>query len=510
MASTEFSSTDSDAAVPPAAPRKRASRNARRRRGKQLRKAQEAEQNSGQSSTSSELSSSARRRLRRKNQAGAPAAAPITPVPVGPVSSIPHNPKIPPASQAPLVALSIRTSGLHPSSSRIVALSAVFLDASGQPVGYWNRVVGGQEDVGPIQMHGFAHQQVAGAQGFEFVLRQLPRVLDHRVVFVHDTPSVWGFISHESRTSLHAAINARQRDINRGRKVGRRPHVPRPLFLIDTLASARRQRAPITDPRIRGVAHTYGLLDVTPAPRLFPPNDRVFSPALCAPRLEAEGYSALRHVGPAARTTELDIPPMDILMADSVLTAEIGVEQVRQAGFDLAEVCQVASEMAQSARSRPPRGRRGGYQPPQVDHLFEDARFRALDVRFPHALKPDVHGFAYSSARVEAVEAAPLAPNPGVWAPGSPLSPGMVVAVAAEVCADPDDLIAAAVAAGLTYSEKLVRETSLVVFDGTGQGATADRVPREGKAMHAARKGIPLISSDEFFRAAGWAGLEEE
>ena len=78
----------------------------------------------------------------------------------------------------------------------------------------------------------------------------------------------------------------------------------------------------------------------------------------------------------------------------------------------------------------------------------------------------------------------------------------MVFTVAPEVDMNPDDLIETAVRAGLTYSEKLTRETSLVVFNGTGHGLEHDGAPHEGRALHAHRKGIPLVRDTEFMRLA--------
>ena len=66
----------------------------------------------------------------------------------------------------------------------------------------------------------------------------------------------------------------------------------------------------------------------------------------------------------------------------------------------------------------------------------------------------------------------------------------MEFVVAPETRIDPDQLIAAGVTAELNYVEKLSRETSLVVCN--------RRHDLVGKAMHAHRKNIELVTDEEF------------
>ena len=69
----------------------------------------------------------------------------------------------------------------------------------------------------------------------------------------------------------------------------------------------------------------------------------------------------------------------------------------------------------------------------------------------------------------------------------------MEIVVAPEITEDPDTIIAALTREELNYSEKLTRETSLVVCN-----ITTDLV---GKPMHAHRKDIPLMSDTAFLAA---------
>ena len=83
--------------------------------------------------------------------------------------------------------------------------------------------------------------------------------------------------------------------------------------------------------------------------------------------------------------------------------------------------------------------------------------------------------------------------NPGKYEPGKELRRGMEIVVAPEILEDPDTIISALMREELNYSEKLTREASLVVCN-----VTTDLV---GKAMHAQRKGIPLMSDAAFLDA---------
>nr|WP_205570562.1 hypothetical protein [Corynebacterium lactis] len=112
-------------------------------------------------------------------------------------------------------------------------------------------------------------------------------------------------------------------------------------------------------------------------------------------------------------------------------------------------------------------------------------------------LREDRVGLQRSSVRVDAMEAPRPVDNPGRYTPGGKLAPGMEFVVAPEVTIDPDTLIEAGVKAGLAYSEKVTRESSLLVCN-----RPANVTPEEltGKAMHAHRKDIPMVSDEAFLR----------
>lgn len=112
-------------------------------------------------------------------------------------------------------------------------------------------------------------------------------------------------------------------------------------------------------------------------------------------------------------------------------------------------------------------------------------------------LRADHVGLQRSGVRVDAMEAPRPTPNPGKYEPGGALAAGMEFAIAPELTTPADDIIGAGVAAGLAYSEKVTRETSLLVCN-----RPADVRPDEltGKAMHAHRKEIPMVSDRAFLR----------
>lgn len=112
-------------------------------------------------------------------------------------------------------------------------------------------------------------------------------------------------------------------------------------------------------------------------------------------------------------------------------------------------------------------------------------------------LRADHVGLQRSGVRVDAMEAPRPQANPGKYRPGGKLKAGMEFAIAPELTSPADDIIGAGVKAGLAYSEKVTRETSVLVCN-----RPADVTPEElvGKAMHAHRKEIPLVSDVAFLR----------
>ncbi|WP_370625792.1 DNA polymerase III subunit epsilon [Corynebacterium sp. TAE3-ERU16] len=321
-------------------------------------------------------------------------------------------------SAAPYVAAAIQSTGIHPSTARLVAVDLVTYSPTGEEVDTYHAVLNPGTDPGPPHLHGLSPAEIHAGQRFDNVLRSVTRLIDGRTLLVHNAPRVWGFIVSESRRAIRNNTNRSGRGRRaRGRK--RRPgHVPRPTAIIDTLATARRRSVRLDDTRIRGVARTLGLDAPTPV----------------------------------ASVERADVRESEHTRTDNRLIAQLF--------FD-------------------------AYGGPAA--LDEKLPFALLD---PGNLHGDRFGLQRSHLRVDAADAERRFVNPGPWQRGRPLTEGMEIVVSPEIAADPDEIIAAAVGANLNYSEKLTRATSLVVCNQT--------VELSGKAMHAARKGIPLISDSAF------------
>ncbi|MCK2199636.1 DNA polymerase III subunit epsilon [Corynebacterium callunae] len=321
---------------------------------------------------------------------------------------------------APFVSVSIQSSGIHPSTSRMITVDVVTLSPTFEPVETFHAVLNSNSDPGPFHLHGVTPAEFASAKKFGQILKSLDRLIDGRTLLIHNVTRGWGFIVSEAKRAMNDAARANRSNARgnrrggRGRRRQRVGHIPRPLVLVDTLASARRQGIVLDDVRIRGVAHTLGL-NASPAQASV---ERAQTPhqELCREEtlLVGEIYAALAAAGPIA---EID----------------------------------------------------------------------------PAALRPDKFGLQRTAIRVQAQEATPNLVNPGVYEPGKSLIEGMEVVVAPEIEMDPDIIIQACVDSNLAYSEKLTRQTSVVVCNQTRD--------IDGKAMHAQRKGIPLLSDVAFMAA---------
>lgn len=294
----------------------------------------------------------------------------------------------------------------------------------------WTRHVNPGEDAGPWHLHGYSRKDLAEAPGFDSVAPSLRDALHGRQVLVHQCAYTWGFIEQEYRR-LHRQVQRMNRGLNRGRNRQRSPKTvesPVPALLIDTLTTARMQAVDCFDFRLRAIAARYA--------SEHPPLDYP--------------EQALPDIGAAASDVRAEVDADQLLEADAQLVPAL----LR---------AQLAAERA------------GGGSIARIH---------------PSELTQDKFGLARSETRVGAAEAPRTLLNPGVAPEDGPLVAGMEFVVSPDITTDPDVVIAQGVAAGLVYSEKLNRTTSLVVCN-------TNHEPR-GKAMHAQRKGIPLLSDADF------------
>ncbi|MBA4504271.1 DNA polymerase III subunit epsilon [Corynebacterium sanguinis] len=317
----------------------------------------------------------------------------------------------------PYVAVSVVTTGIHPSTGRLLTIDAVTFDDDGAIGEEFHSVFSTGSDPGPRHNHGLEPGDFAQAPRFSRHLKTLDRLIDDRTLVLHDAPLAWGFIVSEARRAMTAAARANRSRAKRGRRRQRVGHVPRPGAIVDTLASARRQGEIPLDIRPAAVARLIGVSAEDP----------------------------VASVERALRTEEDTSREQTLLLKDLF--------------FALRE--------------------RGGLAQVAPDDLVSD--------RF---------GLQRSIVRVDAENDAAVSDNPGPYTVSGGLKKGMEIVVTDDVAVDPDEIISAALDHGLSYVEKLSRQTSLVVSD-----AKATGTPLLGKAMHADRKGIPVLSAEQFQRA---------
>lgn len=125
--------------------------------------------------------------------------------------------------------------------------------------------------------------------------------------------------------------------------------------------------------------------------------------------------------------------------------------------------------------------------------------------RDAQTLTADRFGLQRSALRVEADATTSAADNPGTYSAAGGMRKGMEFVVTDDVSVCPDTLIDLGVRAGLTYAEKLTRQTSVVVSDAVEKG-----VELRGKAMHGHRKNIPILSASQFVAAVKETDFDDE
>ncbi len=375
---------------------------------------------------------------------------------------------LPSVEEAPFVELRLAVSGIHPTTSRMVAFAATLHTADGDravftgnrpacagdpadDTGTYTGLTGvvqqinPGEDPGPWHLHGYTEADLGQAPGFATVAPLLHELLDGRTLICHGRAHTWGFVLQEFRRAQRAANRNAPRGGNRGRRrAPRHPRkiaVPVPARIIDTRATAHRQGVPVPDVRLRSISAYYAT-----AHDLSVPAD------------------ALPDIGPTASLERADIPADTLLLADTRLLFPLYREQERLA----------------------------------------DEGLGILAAADPGILTADKFGLQRSTVRVEATTSPRPYGNPGVPVSGDDgdggdgsadrrLVQGMEFVVSPDVAEDPDVLISAGMRAGLAYSEKLNRTSSLVVCN--------RNQPLRGKAMHGHRKNIPLFTDAEFLAA---------
>ncbi|MCQ9369766.1 DNA polymerase III subunit epsilon [Corynebacterium sp. 35RC1] len=211
-----------------------------------------------------------RRRHRRPSQSAAPSPS-RTDVASAPTQQGGQAPtrerRFADVETAPYAALSVQSTGIHPSTSRMVSIDIVTFTEAGEVVDTYHQVLNPGTNPGPFHLHGLQPEQIAKGKQFSQILRTVGKALDDRTLIVHNAPRAWGFVVAESRRAMSNAARqnrSRSRNRNRPRRRQRVGRVPTPAMIVDTLASARRQSVPFEDTRVRALAASFGL-DAPPA-----------------------------------------------------------------------------------------------------------------------------------------------------------------------------------------------------------------------------------------------------
>lgn len=359
----------------------------------------------------------------------------------------------PSGSEFPFVSAVVRASGIHPKSSRMVSLGLRTFDADGVTGETWHSTFTIGEDPGPVHLHGLTPEDLNGSPRYGTKLNEVSSILEGRTVITHDSPMTWGFIIEEAKRARRWANRA-----NRNRRGGsgsriRVGRVPAPLAVVDTLATARRQRQMLDDRRLFGVAPLYDV----PAP------------------------------DPVASVDNADLPEKERTLEATAVLQELFRAQVAEAGL-------TADDVATALAS----GSADGEDDATDDACSDTPVETGTVMLWPtDGLRADSLGLQRSSVRVDAIEAPRPEKNPGKYRPGGSLKSGMEFCVAPELEVSPDEIIAAGVAAGLSYTESVTRDASILVCN-RPVDVPVDALT--GKAMHAERKGIPLVSDTAFLR----------
>jgi DNA polymerase III epsilon subunit-like protein len=100
----------------------------------------------------------------------------------------------------PIAIVDVESSGLHPSSDRIVELAVVQMDFERFPSldgPHWNTLVNPGTDVGPTFAHGITNEDVQSAPRFADVQPELAHLLRDRIIASHNVNFDAAFLRYE-------------------------------------------------------------------------------------------------------------------------------------------------------------------------------------------------------------------------------------------------------------------------------------------------------------------------
>ncbi len=104
----------------------------------------------------------------------------------------------------------VETTGLYPTTDRVVEIAVVRLDASGNTIDDWTTLLDPGRDIGPTSIHGITARAVMGAPRFEDLAPELRHRLGGAVLTAHNAPFDRTFLSREfERAGLPLGDEAR-------------------------------------------------------------------------------------------------------------------------------------------------------------------------------------------------------------------------------------------------------------------------------------------------------------
>lgn len=72
-------------------------------------------------------------------------------------------------ARTPFVAVTVKTTGIHPSTAQLVVIDAVVLTASGEPDSDFHAVLSVPDDPGPKHMHGLSREEIADGKSLSLI-----------------------------------------------------------------------------------------------------------------------------------------------------------------------------------------------------------------------------------------------------------------------------------------------------------------------------------------------------
>ena len=100
-------------------------------------------------------------------------------------------------AQLEWVVIDLETTGLRPTTDRIVEIALVRLDQSGQEMAAWTTLVDPERDPGPTRIHGLTARHLKGAPTFDNIARDLLGFIADGVVVAHNARFDTAFLNAE-------------------------------------------------------------------------------------------------------------------------------------------------------------------------------------------------------------------------------------------------------------------------------------------------------------------------